>query len=305
MKTMIRKFCPQTWFITLLLFAAIALVASYQIARAAESQGARVTAVVQDVRLLSSHTAPRPASVNDNITVGTAVRTGTESRAELTFIDQTLTRLGANTVFSLTEGARTVDLGSGAILICVPKNGGTATIKTSSATAAVTGGIALLESHPKAAGAPSKFIVAEGDGWIRFAQLPDPCQLHAGQMVVWPRPPTICPPVLNIDIGRLSNGKLFTFHSLPGWVDELLQIAIEDQRVNPPSGGYTDPTGVNTTDQNVAGQPPQHEPAPHPQPTFTGSPGSASSRRKDINAARPNVPSNPNNPNNGNNGGRP
>jgi hypothetical protein len=35
------------------------------------------------------------------LTEGTAVRTGLESRAELTFTDQTLARLGANTVFSL------------------------------------------------------------------------------------------------------------------------------------------------------------------------------------------------------------
>lgn len=300
---MIRKFGPQTWFITLFLFAAIALPAFYQLARAAESQGARVTAVVQDVRLLSSRTAPRPAAVNDNITVGTAVRTGTESRAELTFIDQTLTRLGANTVFSLTESAHTVDLGSGAILMCVPRNGGTATIKTASTTAAVTGGIALLESHPKAANAPSKFIVVEGNGWIKFAQLQDTCRLHAGQMVVWPRPTTICPPVLNIDISRLVNGKLFTFHKLPGWVDELLQIEMDNQQSNPPAGGYTDPTGVNTTDQSIAGQPTPHEPMP--RPTFTGSPKGASARRDDINAAKPNVPTNPNNPNNGNNGGRP
>jgi len=194
MKTMIRKFCPQSWFVTLLLFAVIGVIAFYQFARAAESPGARVTALVQDVRLLSSHTAPRPASINDNITVGTAVRTGTESRAELTFIDQTLTRLGANTVFSLTGGAHTVDLGSGAMLICVPKSGGTAIIKTASATAAVTGGIALLESHPKAANAPSKYIVVEGDGWIKFAQVSDRCSLHAGQMVIWPPPPpTIAP----------------------------------------------------------------------------------------------------------------
>ena len=281
---MIRRFCPRTWLVTLLLFAAIALGAFYQLARAAQSPGARVTAIVQDVRLLSSHAAPRPASVNDNITVGTAVRTGTESRAELTFIDQTLTRLGANTVFSLSEGAHAVDLGSGAILICVPKTGGTATIKTAAATAAVTGGIALMESHPKAAGAPSKFIIVEGNGWIKFNQVPDSCQLQAGQMVIWPRPPTTCPQILNIDLSKLSSGKLFTFHKLPDWADELLQAAIDNQQTNPPAGGYTDPTGLNTTDQNAAGQStPPGSPMPHP--TFTGSPSAL--RKPPANPANP------------------
>lgn len=292
MKTIIRGLSPRTWFFTLLLFGLLALFAFYPLARAAESQTARVTAVVQDVRLLSARNAPRPATVNDNITVGTAVRTGTESRAELTFVDQTLTRLGANTVFSLTEGAHTVDLGSGAILMCVPKNGGTATIKTASATAAVTGGVALMESHPKT-GLWSKFIVVEGDGWVKFAQSSDTCHLHAGQMVMWPRPPTTCPQVLNIDINRLSNGKLFTFRDLPNWVNELIQTEIDNQQTNPPPGGYTDPTGSNAKDQETA----TNTPPPEPHPTFTGSPSSSS-------RGRPNA-TNLNNQNNTNaNGGR-
>lgn len=59
---------------------------------------ARVTLVVQDVRLLPSNAAPRPASVNDPVRAGTAVRTCTQSRSELTLTDLTITRLGANTM---------------------------------------------------------------------------------------------------------------------------------------------------------------------------------------------------------------
>ena len=50
------------------------------------------------------------------------VRTGVESRAELTFTDLTITRLGANTIFSFKRGARELDLTSGAILLEVPPN---------------------------------------------------------------------------------------------------------------------------------------------------------------------------------------
>ena len=82
---------------------------------AADQKQARVTEVIHDVRLLAGQTAARPATVNDTVREGTAVRTGTDSRAELTFLDQTLTRLGANTVFSFGAAARTYDLGSGAI----------------------------------------------------------------------------------------------------------------------------------------------------------------------------------------------
>src|SRR5437868_1180130 len=63
-------------------------------------QEARVTQVVKDVKLLPSQAAPRPAVVSDQIKGDTAVRTGVDSRTELTFTDLTITRLGANTVFS-------------------------------------------------------------------------------------------------------------------------------------------------------------------------------------------------------------
>src|SRR5437868_9123753 len=67
---------------------------------AAGQKQARVTEVVRDVRLLTAQANARPAAVNDAVHEGTAVRTGTDSRAELTFVDQRLARLGANTVFS-------------------------------------------------------------------------------------------------------------------------------------------------------------------------------------------------------------
>src|SRR5437762_13621850 len=77
-------------------------------------QQARVTIVVNDVKLLPSQAAPRPAVVNDEIQQGTAVRTGADSRTELTFADLTITRLGSNTAFSFNREARELKLKSGA-----------------------------------------------------------------------------------------------------------------------------------------------------------------------------------------------
>jgi hypothetical protein len=79
-------------------------------AAAVPLQEARVSQVIQDVRLLEAHAAPRPAVVNDKVIFGSAVRTGVESRTELTFNDLTITRLGANTIFSFTAGARQAEL---------------------------------------------------------------------------------------------------------------------------------------------------------------------------------------------------
>jgi hypothetical protein len=76
------------------------LVGAAPFVTADQLQQARVSQVIQDVRLLEAQGAPRPAVVNAKVTQGMGVRTGMESRAELTFTDLTITRLGANTIFS-------------------------------------------------------------------------------------------------------------------------------------------------------------------------------------------------------------
>src|SRR4029453_10281640 len=52
---------------------------------------ARVTQVVQDVKVMPSGAAARPAAVNETVHQGSAVQTGTQSRSELTFQDQSIT----------------------------------------------------------------------------------------------------------------------------------------------------------------------------------------------------------------------
>ena len=104
-----------------------------------ELKEAKVTQVIQDVRVLPSNASPRPAAVNDDVRHGTAVQTGVQSRSELTFKDQTITRLGEKTIFSVGEGSRTIDLGSGQFLLYAPKKAGGVKIKAGAVTAAITG----------------------------------------------------------------------------------------------------------------------------------------------------------------------
>ena len=104
-----------------------------------ELKEAKVTQVIQDVRVLPSNAAARPAAVNDSVRKGTAVQTGVQSRSELSFKDQTITRLGEKTIFSVGEGARTINLGSGQFLLYAPKKAGGAKVKAGVVTAAITG----------------------------------------------------------------------------------------------------------------------------------------------------------------------
>src|SRR5437879_2873277 len=214
---------------------------------AAEQKQARVTEVIHDVRLLAAKAAARPAAVNDTIHEGTAVRTGTDSRAELTFLDRTLTRLGANTVFSFGAATRTYDLGNGAILMSAPKQAGTVKITTAVATCAVSGFTAILERHSNTW---NKFILLHGNGTLTLKGTPGgPCRLQTGQMVVFPPHPTHCPPVLNIDISKLLNGKLVKGFNRPLPELNIILADIENQQNQPPSGGLIDPTNQDVIDQ--------------------------------------------------------
>lgn len=104
-----------------------------------ELKEAKVTQVIQDVRVLPSNASPRPAAVNDNVHQGTAVQTGVQSRSELTFKDQTITRLGEKTTFNVGDGPRNIDLGSGQFLLYAPKKAGGVKVKMGPVTAAITG----------------------------------------------------------------------------------------------------------------------------------------------------------------------
>jgi FecR protein len=156
------------------------LVGAAPFVTADQLQQARVSQVIQDVRLLEAQGAPRPAVVNARVTQGMGVRTGVESRAELTFTDLTITRLGANTIFSFKQGARELDLTSGAVLLQVPPKAPAVKVNTSAVTAAVTGGTALLATGP-----PTKFMVLEGTGTFYPAGHPERAvTVHSGEMMM-------------------------------------------------------------------------------------------------------------------------
>ena len=219
---------------------------------APQKKEARVTQVIKDVRLLTSRAASRPASVNDMVNENSAVRTGNESRAEITFMDQTLTRLGANTVFSFNEGGRGVDLMSGAILLAAPENTGTTKVKmVGVATAAISGFAAMFETHRNS---QSKVIVLDGEGTITLDNIPGSlCPIHAGQMMVIPAHPVTCPPVYDINIAKLvGTAKLVTLWPLPPWILDPVLHNADKQKDSGPNGGYVDPTSVDPMDQHEA-----------------------------------------------------
>jgi hypothetical protein len=220
---------------------------------AAERNEARITQAVHDVRLFAPNAAPRPASVNDNVGPGAAVRTGRDSRAELTFTDRTLTRLGANTAFSFGEGARAFDLANGSILLYVPKSSGGARIDTTVATVAGSSFTAMAAYHPKSS---LKFIILEGHGSVTLKHHPGQTRaLHAGQMIMVRQDATKLPEPQDIDLSELITTSLLItkFPPLPNL--NMILTEANNQQVSPPSSHLMDPTGLDTRDQRAAAQP--------------------------------------------------
>jgi len=197
-------------------------------ANGAQLKQARVSQVIKDVKLLPAQAAPRPAVVSDEVREGTAVRTGIESRAELTFTDQTLARLGANTIFSFTEGTRNLDLGGGAMLLRVPKNSGGAKIHTAAVTAAITGTTVLLEYHPNAF---IKFIVLEGVArMFRKNRVGESVLVHAGQMLIVNPNGEGLPEPVDVDLERLIKTSLLINGFPPLLSLDLIDRQIATQR---------------------------------------------------------------------------
>ena len=242
-----------------ILFAIVVTLGLARLAVAAEQKDARVTQVVRDVNLLTSRAAARPAALNDAVHEGTAVRTGSESRAELTFADQTLTRLGANTVFSFGQGGKNIELSSGAMLMCVAVK-----VNTAAATAAVTGFSMLVEAHSKSW---TKFIVLEGEACIKLKGqgAGEPCmKLHPGEMLILPPGTRSFTEKQHVNLKKVvqTAGLIKGLGKLPKWAWNPIVTEVDNQQHNPPpQGGYSDPTGTDARDQK-ASTVPLHTPPP-------------------------------------------
>jgi FecR protein len=214
------------------------LVLPFLSLQAAQLKQARVSQVIRDVKLLPQQAAPRPASVSDEVGEGTAVRTGLESRAELTFTDRTLTRLGANTIFSFDQGTRNLQLGGGAMLLRVPKDAGGARINTAAITAAITGTTMLLEYHPNAF---CKFIMLEGVARIfRNNKVGESVLLRPGQMLIVDPNGKGLPDPVDVDLDRLMKTSLLItgFGPLPSL--DLIAQAISEQDAQKEEGSVID-----------------------------------------------------------------
>jgi FecR protein. len=159
-----------------------------------------ITQVVKDVTLSPPQTAPHPATLGGAVGGGTAIRTGAKSRSELTLADQTIARLGANTIVRLGDGGRTLNLDEGAILFQIPKGGGLQ-ISTGMIMAASTGATGLIERHSHFY---MKFLLLEGEARVSVpTHIGESIVVHPGQILITKPDVTSLADPANFDIARV------------------------------------------------------------------------------------------------------
>lgn len=132
--------------------------------------GALQTAVFTElggkVWVLEQDQALRQAALKAQVGGRSTVKTGERSRAEMEFADRSLVRLGSNAVFAFRPGTRELRLDEGAMLLHVPKGvGGTTTIRTASATAAITGTTVIVSATEDGG---FRMVVLEGVAEVRY-----------------------------------------------------------------------------------------------------------------------------------------
>jgi hypothetical protein len=208
-------------------FAVSSLLGSFLIAssgHAADLKQSKFTQVVNDVEVISAaNSSQQPAVVNAVFNMPDLVRTGAASRAELVAEDKTITRVGANTIFSFDSANRTINLQQGSLLFHSPKGMGGGTIRTSSATAAVLGTTLIVTTTHNGG---FKVIDLEGHVAIKFLSGVRE-DLNPGQMtfVLAGGHPA---PVLTIRLDTLTKDS----HLVQGFAAPLPSMPLIQQQVD-------------------------------------------------------------------------
>ncbi len=227
---------------------------------------ARVTRVSNYVQLSHPTRAPQRASLNNIVDQETVVRTGKESHAELTFSDETVVRLAANTAFNFKNGTRDLNLGEGAVLVQAPKSANGATIHAASVAAAITGTTVMIEYHPGAC----KFLVLEGTGRLyRPGHLGDSVLVGPGQMVIGNSNAAVSDPV-NFDIARFLKTSRFITDFRPLRSEKLIVAESQKQQQEKSKKSLIETNLIifgGGTQVSLIGQAPATtHPAPNPSP---------------------------------------
>jgi hypothetical protein len=235
---------------------------------AADLAQAVVRQKVNVVTLAPSLSAPaHPVSQGAVVRDENIVRTGGESRAELEFPDLTLTRLGANSIFSFDAEARAINCQQGAALFSKPTASGRIEVRSGAVTAAITGSTGFVSNQPMTRTAKARGNAAANERTTMMGMLEGKLRgsavwrdknggqhsfafrLGPGEMIVAQAGRQ--PVVVQFDIPRfVATSPLITGFSTPLRNEPQLDRAVADYRADE-RRGFVDRTNVLVSSQPV------------------------------------------------------
>lgn len=220
-------------------------------AGAIDLKESKVTQVVNDVEIISAaDQKTKPAAVNDVFAIPDVLRTGKASRAELIAKDETVTRIGADTIFSFDPASRTINLKQGSLLFHSPHGKGGGTIHTGSATASVLGTTLIVTATPQGG---MKVLDLEGTVEVNLSNKKKQ-KLSGGQMTfVLPGANQLAPVIVFRLDELVRNSLLVHGFGKPLPSIPLIQNQIDRQQKLIKSGRATD-TGLLVGDSATPNQ---------------------------------------------------
>jgi hypothetical protein len=246
--------------------AAICTVLVPTAACAVSLDRAVLTEVINEVAVLQRKTKTAvPAKLRDEFRAPDVLRTGHASRAELTAPDDTVTRVGSNTLFSFRGDSREMSLEKGAILFHSPSGNGGGTIRTRAASAAVLGTTLIVSATT---GGAMKVMLLEGQGKVTTRDGRS-VFLAPGQLTLV-LPGGRIGPVLDFQLSRqvagsqLIRGFRRQLDSSPAIRREMAsqERRIQSGKLRPPAG----PRELPPARENGNDAPPPPPPPPRQQP---------------------------------------
>jgi hypothetical protein len=214
-----------------LIFLPLCLLAATGAAHGDGLRSATVTKAINSVQVYPTATTAHPAATGEVVAAPSLVQTGRQSRAELTFPDLTITRLGQNSAFNLRAEGRDIELKQGTVLLQVPKNSGGATIRTATVTAAITGTTLMFEYSPEKW---IKLLTLEGTQQLFIKGIKEPIAIPAGKMLMMHPDAKVAPALIEVDIEKILKTSPLAgddfFGPLPAAALKAIEATIERQK---------------------------------------------------------------------------
>jgi len=187
---------------------------------------------------------------------GEYLKTKELSRAELLLPSESVTRLGANTIFNYSVASNTVDLRAGTILFCKPKDAKQLNIKTAAVTAGIVGttGFVQVQMNEKTK-LPAAYQIGLIEGHVTVTLLSDGSTHEVKPGEIFTYIPGKGSTTFLFDVPLMvKTSPLFTKFKGPlpnqKYIDEEITQYLNDQR-----RGFIQPTGGNQNNTNYAGIP--------------------------------------------------